>query len=395
MIKKSFYIILVFIISFNKFAYSNELKSKDPINLFEIGIEYFENNSYEDALDKFNESSKIYEEEFEKTQYLPYKDGIQMNYINMANCYIKLNRIKAAIEILNKSLDLNSNSFQTYKLLGKAYSFLAIELNDRGDIENYEKNLKKVIEIYLKALEIKDDDFFIYQTIGIYYYKLGNTDESISFLDKSLNLKQDAKSSNFFQSVNYYKKGFLDKALVYSKKELINNPNDNLYDALYNYLSGLDDYNKGRYYESLIKLRESFRLSEDIFLISKDNEKFGNVYFTLGNIYEKLNKLADAEMYYRESIKIDDNIKSYLNLIRIYQKNGSLNEEIELSKKMLTINPEMTSIKKSLGFAYYKKSLTNINNNDIESAVFNLLKGCDIGNTESCKLLEKYRYLKN
>ncbi|HEC92717.1 MAG TPA: tetratricopeptide repeat protein, partial [Candidatus Atribacteria bacterium] len=90
-------------------------------------------------------------------------------YVSLINCYIKLNKIQLAEQILNKSL----NRFpENYKLLNLA-GIISLLKNDYKYAERY----------FRQALDINNDDKII-NNLGIALYLAGKKKEAKKLLTK-------------------------------------------------------------------------------------------------------------------------------------------------------------------------------------------------------------------
>ena len=71
-------------------------------------------------------------------------------YQYLGFCFIRLNDIDKSIETYKKAADIDDNNWQTYRGLGFAYMFKALEFDD-------ESFKKKAIEYWRRSLSINHD----------------------------------------------------------------------------------------------------------------------------------------------------------------------------------------------------------------------------------------------
>lgn len=176
-----------------------------------------------------------------------------------------------AIEIINKSLEINREEADLYIILASFYET--------------KNDFQKAREILSRGLEYSGDNIELYFRLGIIFEKMGDKDASIGQMRKVLELDPNHADSLNFIGYTYAEKGInLDEALELIQKALTIQPESGyIIDSL-----GWVYYQKGQYEKALDTLKKAFSLvSEDPTIA----EHLGDVYFKVNN-YEK-----SIEMY--------------------------------------------------------------------------------------------------
>jgi len=113
--------------------------------------------------------------------------------------------------------------------------------------------------------------------------------------------------------------------------------------------------------------------------VPDDSENF----FQVGNIYDHLDSLNKAEMYYSKAIELEeDNFIYYFKRGTVFLKNSRWSESVNDFSRALELNPEHHNSLHNRGIAYYKAGFKEKGCEDWCQA---LLKG----NTKSALHLEK------
>lgn len=226
-----------------------------------------------------------------------YRRGI--NFSNKAN-------INRAITNFEKAVSLWEREIYYINL---AYSYEK-KVRWRENVEDG----KKAERYYLKAIALKKDNPYYYNTLGNFYLYLSNI-YSKNFLNYALKMQEEALKRDSFNS-----KFYIDLAKCYI--------------ALKNLKSAE---------KILIKAKN----------IDKENPE---IYINLGNLYYNQNKLEEAISNFKKAFSLEGNLNEILiNLGSCYLKKGDIDTAIEVYKEVFDFNPENGMAHYNLGIAYYLK----------------------------------------
>ncbi len=195
-------------------------------NLNLIGTIYYLLGDYEMSLSYY--MSALQKNEYELS--IPDKKFNQMyTFLLMGNVYKKLNEVNYALKYYNKSLKIAEEiDNDTYKIMNIIN--IAIVYSKLNKYKLTVSNLQLAVKMkqQLKNIEIINL-YQIYQQIAYLYYYLDDFNNSISYLNKSIDLFSSKKNSlKLFTYNNYHlfakimiKSNQTDSALVYFQKALI------------------------------------------------------------------------------------------------------------------------------------------------------------------------------
>jgi tetratricopeptide (TPR) repeat protein len=156
---------------------------------------------------------------------------------NLGNIYYHLGEYHKALELLQKSLEIQKHSIGVKPIiLAQNYNDLGLVYKSTKDYERALMFLKKGLQLRLKELDDNHIDISrSYNNIGLVYRLSGNYEESLLFFEKALHIKEhnlDKYDPNLaslynnialtYQAISNYKKAFafFDKALKVREKAL-------------------------------------------------------------------------------------------------------------------------------------------------------------------------------
>jgi len=208
-------------------------------------------------------------------------------YSGIGNYYKDKKQYKKAIEYYKKSISKNPNYFMSLQNMGDAY----FEIKEYAEAE---KSLKK-------ALKIMKKNFAAYFMLGKVYAAQGRLSEAERVFKKSTRIMPTLYLAHYELGNLYVKKRRISLAIEAYKKTIKLGPE---FSAAYNGLAYL-------YANTGIKLKEGEKLIKKA--ISLENSY---AYIdTLGWIYYKQNKYAEAESKIKEAIKLAEADKDRENEI--------------------------------------------------------------------------------
>ena len=197
----------------------------------------------------------------------------------LATKFKESGRLKEAIVLFNKVLEINPYDVESYNNLGNIYK-------DYEDFRDYEK----AIAFYKKAIEIKPTLGEAYANIALVYLETARNEQAVPMLEKAIEV-----NPNFFQ--------------------------------IYGILAGV-------YYDLGEKERAIETLKKGIGVYPQ----FIELYCALGDIYHELGKTQDAITSYKRAITVNPNhVIAYNNLAAIYYNTGQYDLAIKYYDKALAL----------------------------------------------------------
>ncbi len=175
-----------------------------------------------------------------------------------------------------------------------------------GDVYQQKKDFEQAIELYQKALAIDPNSYKANLAMGIVQTKLGNDDKAKDFYFRSL-----AANPNNAQAYNnlgfwYNQQGDLEQAKDYFLKAIELKPN-----------SSQAHNNLGMIYGKMgddQKAFEEFEISLNL------NPRSARAYTNLGLIYYRLKELGKAEDCWRKALEIDPNFPEAKRAVSLLHK---------------------------------------------------------------------------
>ncbi len=215
-----------------------------------------------------------------------YNEALEFT-INLSNIYILIKKYDNAINILTKLIEQNIKKEEIYKYLAIVY--LATN------------QVVKALNVYNLGIKNIPDSSELYSNRGVLYYKAN---------------KLDLAESDFLKAYELNKFDFIAKSHL-----------------------GFINLKKGNYEESIKYFKEALMIKP----FSAD------VYMSIGNAYEKLNKLIEARDNYEMAYEYNSNNHIIIKrLIEIYKKLKDKNR-IEIIKEDIEKNPNFDeNIKKEI-----------------------------------------------
>ena len=171
------------------------IKPDDPLLLFTLGNLHEEVKNYKQASAVYKKGTKV--ESAKKWSF----------YYRLAIVHDKMGLKEKSIESMEKALELNPENPEVLNYLGYTYAEMGI-------------NLEKARDMVLKALSAKKDDGYILDSLGWIHFKMGNYEESLSWLEKAYKtIKKDPVILEHLGDVNK-KLGQKKKAESFYQKAL-------------------------------------------------------------------------------------------------------------------------------------------------------------------------------
>ena len=233
---------------------------------------------------------------------------------------LKEKNFNEAVDLINKSINLNSKNYAAFNNLGSCYASLkkndealinynkAIKLkpdyaeayNNRGVVLKSLGRIDEAIESYNKAIELRPNYIDAYHNKGIAFQSIFNFEESLKNYNQTISLKPDYAEAYNNRGVVLKSLGRIDEAIESYNKAIELNPN---YADPINNLGFIfqlkKDYKKG-----LVYFNKALELDPD-----SENKKF-----TIGLLNLKFQKFKEGWTGYewRKNLKDRDvKLKKY------------------------------------------------------------------------------------
>ncbi len=235
--------------------------------------------------------------------------------VGIANFLVLIGDTKGAKAILSKMVEKYPDSYYGHKLLAVIYE--------------KEGGMRKAIDEYVTAIDIKKNDYNSYYKISELLRDLGKKDEAIEMLEKLVRNKPDMyEASCLLGDMLCEQERFKEAASVYESALKFRPADYELY------------YNLGIVYTRL----NDFQMAKDMYeRAASINHKLWGAKYNLGQLALIEKEYNLAEQYFKESL-YDKSLEamSYYQLARIYAGRGEkdralefLNKSIELDHRLL------------------------------------------------------------
>ncbi len=259
-------------------------------------------------------------------QALLYDPRSDVSLIAKAFYYMQIQDYRLAVPHLEKALEYNPNSSGAVQMLSDLYS-------------RYIPNTAKYLEYALKGvqLDIAPNDSvqksYLYLHLGNALIQNGFADESVKYINKSLDYNPNNEFSSYLRALILYA---VDGNIERTKKMLIKEWKkdtsrlDILQEVAKIYYFEQDYDSAYFYYEKLVNDREMYGL--DI---------YANEDVTIGYVYEKVGMDEKADEFfsaYAQYCETDESIYQSLNKALLYAHTGEIQLGIEQLKQFALQN---------------------------------------------------------
>ncbi|HHT9154165.1 MAG TPA: tetratricopeptide repeat protein [Candidatus Hypogeohydataceae bacterium YC40] len=322
---------------------------KDADTRYRLGIAYYENKEYKDAIKQLREAA-------ERAPSIP----IIHNQLGLA--YQAADEPKDAEEEFKKALALEPNFFAARVNLGVIYYL--------------QKRYSEAAEEFTEVLKYKPDDPDAHVGLGLAYARMEKIEEAMSQFKEAIRL--DLKDSEAYKQLGiiYKLKGDKEEALANLKTAVSLNPNDaeanwhlaELYmekgevDAAIRSYSYVTDIMAGMvmaHYEkgvALTKKGANMEALAEFEKAEKINPKYPGLQEQLATIYHELNRIDDAIDHYEKALKSASSkaqeAELRTGLGRAYVQKLEYKKAIKQYNEALEIEPENAQYHKEIAEAY-------------------------------------------
>jgi len=265
-----------------------------------------------------------------------------------------------------------------------------VALVSLADILVIQEKMREAEALYKKLIEKKEDNPALYFNLAIIETQLGKDDEALLRVDKAIKLFPEYLEARMLGGVILESKGNYEKAAENYKRVLDADPLNTVFHVrlarCYQKTGRIDDAirehkialsispDKASPYLALSRLYiEEEKFAEARGLLEKASVKFPEnapVFFYTGVIHEKMGNTRAAVENFRKTVELDPAFAQAYNYIGyIFAEDGeNLDEAIELINKAIALEPENPAYIDSLGWAYFKKEMTEKAVKELEKA---------------------------
>ncbi|WP_419210981.1 tetratricopeptide repeat protein [Maribacter sp. X9] len=269
-------------------------------------------------------------------------------YIQRANIYSKKDNHEGAVELLQRALDLTSDSFDIYSLLGMEYLFM--------------DNFKMAKQSFMKCVEFDEQDYSSLYNVVYCFEFLEDYDGAIVYLNEYLENNPYCEVAWHQLGKQYYYKEMFTEALAAFDFAIIS---DDTFIGAY--------FEKGKVLEKLSRYKEAIENYETTISIE---DPTSHAFLRIGKCYEKLKDTEMAKYYFYQTVHEDPLLdKGWLAITNLYYNTKDYEKAVYYINKALNIDGENP--------LYWKKCAqihTALRN--LDQADFAFKQTVDLGNYE-------------
>ncbi|WP_273566468.1 tetratricopeptide repeat protein [Maribacter halichondriae] len=269
-------------------------------------------------------------------------------YIQRANIYSKKDNHEAAVNLLQKALDLANDSFDIHSLLGMEYLFM--------------DDFKSAKDNFIKCVNYDEQDYSSLYNVIYCFEFLEDYDGAIVYLNDYLERNPYCEVAWHQLGKQYFSKKMYNEALT-----------------AYDFAIISDDSFIGAYFEKgkvLEKLGKYLDAIENYETTIKIEDPTSHAYLRIGKCYEKLDNNDMAKYYYYQTVHEDPLLdKGWLAITNFYAQKRNYKKALYYINKALNIDGENPSYWKKCASIY--AALKNYDQSD-----YAYKQAVDLGNYE-------------
>lgn len=253
---------------------------------------------------------------------------------------IILGNSKKAKEYLINTTSKYPNSYKSYKLLAEIYE--------------KEGGIRKAIDEYNKAIEIKKDSYDIQYKVAYLLKDLERKDEAVDVLSNILSNKPEClEATNLLGEILCEQQKFKEAVSVYSASIRYNPNNYELY------------YNLGLVYTML----NDFQSAKEFYdKAAQINHELYNGYYCVGKISLLYRDLDVAEEYFAKALIGELEADAYYELAKIYMIKNERDKAIIFVNKAIELDGKYVEIVKNEPIFVIVKQYINLPINVLEES---------------------------
>ncbi len=234
-------------------------------------------------------------------------------YIQRANIYSKQDNHERAVQLLQKALNLTTNSFDIYSLLGMEYLFM--------------DDFRLAKESFMKCVEFDEQDYSSLYNVVYCFEFLEDYDGAIIYLNDYLEKNPYCEVAWHQLGKQYYYKAMYTEALAAFDFAIIS---DDTFIGAY--------FEKGKVLEKLGRFKEAIENYETTTSIE---DPTSHAYLRIGKCYEKLKDTEMAKYYFYQTVHEDPLLdKGWLAITNFYYSNRDYEKAVYYINKALNIDGE-------------------------------------------------------
>ncbi len=243
-------------------------------------------------------------------------------YIQRANICSKKDNHEAAIDLLQKALDLSEDSFDIYSLLGMEYLFM--------------DDFKRAKENFMRCVSYDQYDYSSLYNVIYCFEFLEDYDGAIHYLNDYLDLNPYCEVAWHQLGKQYFSKKMFNEALTAYDFAIIS---DDSFIGAY--------FEKGKVLEKMGKYEEAI---ENYEITIKIEDPTSHAYLRIGKCYEKLANDDMAKYYYYQTVHEDPLLdKGWLAITNFYIQKKNYKKALYYINKALNIDGENSDYWKKCG----------------------------------------------
>jgi tetratricopeptide (TPR) repeat protein len=312
---------------------------------YNLGIAYFNDQDYNKALEQFDRII-IALPGFEKPYYgralilyrrkdyakaksdfqkvIKYNPNDYKPYFYLGKISINLKQYREANKYLQKAAEINPDDSKIYLEMGNIYF---IQQKYRGGIPHFKK-----------AVELEPNDKEGLQKLGECYYRTQIYYSAYSQFQKILEKEPNEPAANFMLGITAYKQAVLSE-LIEAFLELFD-------------VNIADESKKKKKLAGTRRERQQVyvEMVSSFIRARKGRPKFLEATFNLALTYHDMGKLDSAQIFYLETLSIDQNlVKAHIKLAKVYDELGQKEKGLAEYKKVISIDPSYFVTHPTLG----------------------------------------------
>jgi len=312
---------------------------------YNLGIAYFNNQEYDNALQQFDIIIKS----------LP---NFEKPYFGRALIYMRKGDNEKAKADFLKVTEFNPNDYKPYYYLGsvsvkqkqykEADEFLkkAAELNpdyadiyaEMGNIYFNQGIFRQAVTHYKRAADLDPNNFEVKQKLGESHYRVQTYYSAYAEFKKILEVYPTDPAANFMLGITAYKQAVLGE-LIEAFLEMFD-PNL-AEEQRQRSKAGASVRERAEVYREMVKA---------FYTAQKASPGFLEATFNLALTYNEMNNLDSAQIYYEKSIQIQpDLIRAHIKLAKLYEDKGERERSLAKYKEVVQIDPSYFVVHPTLG----------------------------------------------
>lgn len=358
---------------------------KEDANFWEayynLGIIYFNSQSYSNALEQFNKVITA----------LP---SFDKPYYGRGLIYEKQKKYKEAIEDFRKVTEFNPNDYKPFYYLGKIsifereYAQAEIHLNKARELNPeyaptyfelgniyYDQNIfRKSIDYYKKAAELDANNADYHLKLGDTYYRSQIFYNALNEINATIAIRPNDAIAYFLKGITIYKQAVLEELVEAFLDLLSENPgNPGVQEKKFSKKTAIDPIKKKQVY---VDMAATF--SEAV----KARPNFIEALFNLALTYHEMGESESSEKYYILTLQTNPNLlRAHMKLAELYTETNRKPLAIEQYRRAFYIAPASFVREPTLGpehqyinvFELFKKEIDDKLQRNPEDIASNLI----------------------